>query len=129
MSQVDTHNLSKRERQIMEVIYQKGQATAVEIHQALAEPPSYSAVRGMLRVLSEKGLLTHTQVGKRNLYVPMVNRQKAGKSALRKLVDTFFAGSTEDAVATLLDMSRSNLSDDARDRLREAIDTSREEGR
>ena len=129
MTQIDPHNLSKRERQIMELVYQMGQATAVEIHQKLEDPPSYSAVRGMLHVLEEKKLLTHTRVGKRNLYVPMINRKNAGQSALRKLVDTFFSGSTEEAVATLLQMSRNDLSEDALGRLRGAIDKAREEGR
>jgi len=129
MSTPDTHNLSKRERQMMEVIYRLGQATAVEIHQSLDDPPSYSAVRGMLRVLEEKGLLNHTQKGKRNLYVPLINRHNAGKSALKKLVDTFFSGSTEEAVATLLHMSANDLSEDARVRLSQAIAASREEGR
>ena len=127
--QPDTHNLSKRERQVMEIVYKKGQATAVEIHQTLEDPPSYSAVRGMLRVLEEKNLLTHTQIGKRNLYVPIVNRESAGKSALSKLIDTFFSGSTEEAVATLIDMNRNDLSEDALARLRQAIDDAREAGR
>jgi len=79
--------------------------------------------------LEEKGLLSHTQKGKRNLYVPLVNRKNAGKSALRKLVDTFFSGSTEDAVATLLHMSANDLSEDARSRLKQAIEVTRAEGR
>ncbi len=129
MEKPDPHNLSKRERQIMELIYQRGKTTAVEIHQSLTDPPSYSAVRGMLRVLEEKGLLTHTQRGKRNLYAPTVNRKKAGRSALSNLVDTFFSGSPEAAVTALLDMSKDDLSDDALARLRSAVDQAREEGR
>jgi len=129
MTRPDPHNLSKRERQIMELIYQRGKATAVEIHQSLADPPSYSAVRGMLRVLEDKGLVTHSQKGKRNLYAPTVARAHAGRSAMRRLVDTFFSGSPEQAVAALIDMSKEDMDEAALQRLQGAIGAAREEGR
>ncbi len=122
------HHLSKRERQVMEIIYERGKATAVEIHQTLPNPPSYSAVRGMLRVLEEKGLVSHTHAGKRNLYKPTITTEKAGRSALKNLVKTFFSGSPEKAVATLLDISRTDLSESALERLSEMIDRAKEEG-
>ena len=129
MSQANPHHLSKRERQMMEIVYQMGKATAVEILDNLQNPPSYSAVRGMLRVLEEKGLLTHTQKGKRNLYSPTVNTEKAGKSALKNLIKTFFSGSPEKAVATLIDISKTDLSEKALNRLSRIIDDAKREGR
>ena len=127
--QQNPFHLSKRERQIMDIIYERGRATAVEIHQNLADPASYSAVRGILRVLEEKNIVTHTQKGKRNLYSPVVATEKAGRNALEKLIKTFFSGSTEKAVATLIDISRSDLSQGDLDRLSALIDKAREEGR
>lgn len=124
----DPHHLSKRERQVMEIIYERGKATAMEIHQTLLNPPSYSAVRGMLRVLEEKGLVNHTHAGKRNLYKPTITTEKAGRSALKNLVKTFFSGSPAKAVATLLDISKTDFSESALDRLKEMIDRAKEEG-
>lgn len=117
MAKKDPHHLSKRERQIMHIIYARGKASAVEILEALPDPPSYSAVRGLLRVLTEKGLLRHKLKGKRNIYRPTVSVEKAGKSALSNLVETFFGGSPEKAVATLFDLSREELSEEALERL------------
>jgi len=123
----DPLNLSKRERQIMDILYERGSATAVEIHQRLPDPASYSAVRGILRVLEEKGIISHTQKGKRNLYKPLLATDYAGKSALRNLVRTFFSGSPEKTMATLIGIS--DLSQGALDRLADVIDQAREEGR
>lgn len=120
--------LSKREREVLEIIYQRGHATAVEIHKAMHDAPSYSAVRGMLRVLEEKGMLTHSVMGKRNLYVPTVHTGKAGKWALKNLVQTFFGGSPEKAVATLIDISKADLSDKALERLAATIEKAKKEG-
>ena len=125
--QQDPHNLSKRERQIMEILYERGRATAVEIHQNLPDPASYSAVRGILRVLEEKGIISHTQKGKRNLYRPVLATDAAGQSALKKLVKTFFSDSPEKTMATLIGIS--DLSDGTLDRLAEVIDEARKEGR
>ena len=121
--------LSRRERQIMEVIYRRGRATAAEVLEGMPDPPSYSAVRAMLRVLEEKGHLRHEQTGPRYVFLPTVPREQASRSALRQLVQTFFDGSTEQTVAALLDLSDSKLSDAELDRLARLIDRARKEGR
>lgn len=123
----DPLNLSKRERQIMNIVYQRGKASALEILDALPDPPSYSAVRGMLRVLGEKGLVKHSLKGKRNIYRPTVSADSAGRSAMQNLVKTFFGGSPEKAVTTLLDLSKESLSDEALDRLSQMIVEARAE--
>ena len=122
-------NLSRRERQIMDVIYREGQATATEVLAAIADPPSYSAVRAMLRVLENKGHLRHVLDGTRYGYRPTLPRDRAGKPALENVLRTFFDGSTEKAVAALLDLSRSELSAQDFDRLSELIAQARTEGR
>jgi BlaI family transcriptional regulator, penicillinase repressor len=121
--------LSRRERQIMDIIYQRGQATAAEVLESLPNPPGYSAVRAMLRLLEEKGFLTHDQDGPRYVFVPTLAREKARKSALKQMLQTFFDGSTEEAVAALLDISRPQLSKDELDRLSAMIEDAREKGR
>lgn len=121
MDKKDPHHLSKRERQIMNIIYAKGKASAMEILDALPDPPSYSAVRGMLRVLTEKGMLRHKLKGKRNIYRPTMSADRAGKSALKNLVQTFFGGSPEKAVNTLFDLSKEEMSEEALERLAEKI--------
>ena len=93
-------NLSKRERQIMDILYRHGQASAAEVRANLPDPPSYSAVRATLRILEEKGHVQHQQDGPRYVFRPAVARDKATRSALRHLVKTFFNGSAEQAVAT-----------------------------
>jgi len=125
-----THsNLSRRERQIMDIIYRRAQATAMEMMENLPDPPSYSAVRAMLRLLEEKGYLKHQQDGLRYVYLPTLSREKARQSALKQMLQTFFDDSTEDAVATLLDISKSKLSKADLDRLSKLIDKARNEGR
>jgi BlaI family transcriptional regulator, penicillinase repressor len=124
-----TTQLSRRERQIMYGIYRKGSATAAEVREALPEPPSYSAVRALLRILEAKGHLTHAQDGPRYVYKPVVPRHAARQSALRQVVKTFFGGSTTAAVATLLDMSTGDLSDQEVEQLVEMIDRAKREGR
>ena len=125
-----THsNLSRRERQIMDIIYRRAQATAMEMMENLPDPPSYSAVRAMLRLLEEKGYLKHLQEGLRYIYLPTLSREKARQSALKQMLQTFFNDSTEDAVATLLDISKSKLSKADLDRLSKLIDKARKEGR
>src|SRR5215831_9380356 len=128
-SKVVGKGLSRRERQIMDVIYGRGQATAAEVLEGLPDPPSYSAVRAMLRVLEEKGHLRHEQQGPRYVFLPTVPREQARQSALKQLVQTFFDGSTEQAVAALLDQSARALSDAELDRLARLIDQARKEGR
>ena len=121
--------LSRRERQIMDIIYQQGQATAAEVMERLPDPPSYSAVRALLRVLEDKGHLRHEEQGPRYVYLPTLPRDKARSSALKQVVQTFFEGSTEQAVAALLGMSPVALSDEELDRLARLIDQARKEGR
>jgi predicted transcriptional regulator len=124
-----TPTLSRRERQIMDIIYRRGRATAAEVLADLPDPPSYSAVRALLRVLEEKGHLRHEQDGPRYLFLPTVGRDRARRSALKQLVRTFFDGSTEEAAAALLDMSRDRLAPDELDRLSALIEKARKEGR
>ena len=121
--------LSRRERQIMDIIYRLGQATAAEVLEQLPSPPGYSAVRAMLRILEEKGHLRHEEQGPRYVYLPTLPRDKASSSALKQVVQTFFEGSTEKAVAALLGMQATPLSDEELDRLASLIDQARKEGR
>jgi BlaI family penicillinase repressor len=123
------HLLSRRERQIMEIIYQLAQGTAAEVAEAMPDAPSYSSVRAMLRILEEKKLLRHRQDGPRYIYLPTVPRSTAMRSAMRHVVQTFFDGSTEGAVTALLEMDAASLSAEELDRLRGLIDKAREEGR
>jgi predicted transcriptional regulator len=119
--------LSRRERQIMDIVYARGQATAAEVTASLADPPSYSAVRALLRILEEKGHLRHQQDGPRYVFLPTVSRDRARRSALRNLVRTFFDGSAAQAAAALIDQGE--LSDDEVARLSAAIDKAKREGR
>jgi predicted transcriptional regulator len=121
--------LSRRERQIMDIIYQRRQATAAEVMEHLPDPPSYSAVRALLRVLEEKGHVRHKHDGPRYVFYPTVSRDRARQSALKQVVGTFFEDSTGQAVATLLDMSAKEMSDVELDRLAELIEQARKEGR
>ena len=121
--------LSRRERQIMSVVHRLGRATAAEVLGELPDPPSYSAVRAMLRILEEKGQLKHDQDGPRYVYFATVPVERAGRSALKDVVATFFAGSAEEAMATLLDLNERKLSGEELDRLAEIIERAREEGR
>jgi predicted transcriptional regulator len=129
MQQQPHVHLTRRERQIMDIMYQRGSASAAEVQRDLPDPPSYSAVRAMLRLLEEKGHLRHRQEGPRYVYNPTVPRDRARRSATRRLLDTFFEGSTAQAVATLLDESTSDLSDEELAKLADLIDKARREGR
>jgi BlaI family penicillinase repressor len=121
-------NLSRRERQIMDILYQRGRATGAEIHEALPDAPTYSAVRAKLRVLEEKGHVRHEEEALRYVYVPVVARDSARKSALRHIVSTFFQGSVEDTVAALLDLSSANLAKSDLDRISLMIEKAKKEG-
>ena len=121
--------LSRRERQIMEAIYRAGQATATEVLESLPDPPSYSTVRALLRILETKGHLRHVADGTRYVFLPVVAPDRARRSAIQSLLETFFDGSREKAVAALLDASRSQLSDTELDRISQLIENAREEGR
>jgi len=113
----------------MDIVYRLGRATAAEVLENIPEPPSYSAVRTMLRLLEEKGILRHEQEGPRYVYLPILSRDKARRSALKQLVQTFFDNSTEQTVAALLDLSKSAMSADELERLSELIEKARKEGR
>jgi predicted transcriptional regulator len=122
-------NLSRRERQIMDAVYRLGQATAAEVLENMPDPPGYSAVRAMLRLLEEKGYLRHDQDGPRYVYLPIISRDKARQSALKQVVQTFFDNSTEQTVAALLDMSKAKMSAEELERLSQLIEKARKEGR
>lgn len=119
--------LSRRERQIMDAVYRRGAATAAEIREDLDDPPSYSAVRATLRILEDKGQLTHREDGPRYVYSATAPLGRVKRSAAERLVNTFFAGSVSQAVTALLDMS--DLSEDELTELSRAIDKARKEGR
>lgn len=121
-------DVSRRERQILDVLYRLGRATAADIQQALPDPPSYSAVRTLLRILEEKGHVRHTQDGTRYVYLPTVARDSARRSALRHMLNTFFEGSATHAIAALIDEDSKRLSDDDWDRLADMIERARNEG-
>jgi len=120
-------NLSRRERQIMDILYQSGRASASQIHAALPDPPTYSAVRAKLRVLEEKGHVRHEEESLHYVYLPTVTRDTARRSALRHLLSTFFEGSVEQAVAALLDLSAANLSEKDLDRISNLIQEAKQE--
>src|SRR5689334_10169626 len=128
MSQKLHHDLSRRERQIVDILYSQGRATAAEVQSALPDPPSYSAVRAMLRILEDKGHVRHEQDGPRYIYLPTVTRERAKRSALKHVLQTFFDGSAEEAISALLDESDTKLSHRELDRLAELIDHARRTG-
>lgn len=122
-----TDSLSRRERQILEILYQRERASAQEVRQELPESPSYSAVRALLRILEEKGHIRHVEESGKYIYLPVVSRQKARKSALNRVIDTFFEGSAEQVMAALLDPSSRKLSKLELDRIARLIDQARKE--
>ncbi len=121
--------LSRRERQIMEIVYRNGSASAAEVHAAMADRPSYSAVRALLRVLEGKGHLRHRQDGPRYVYSPTVPRDRARRSALQRVVGTFFAGSVSDTVAALLDLEAATLDDGELERLSALVAEAQQKGK
>lgn len=122
-------HLSRRESQIMDIVYELGRASAAEVRERLPDPPSYSAVRALLRVLEDKGHLRHEQDGPRYIFLPTVPRERARRSALEHLVQTFFEGSAAGAVAALLDLESTRLEPEEYERLSEMIEQARREGR
>ena len=121
--------LGRRERQIMDIIYKLGRASVTEVQSELPDPPSYSAVRGMLGFLEDKGYLKHEQNGLKYVYIPTTDRQKARTSALEHLVKTFFGGSATDAAAALIELPDSGVPEKERLRLLSAIQKAKQEGR
>jgi predicted transcriptional regulator len=121
--------LSRRERQIMDILYQRGKSSASEVLDAMPDPPGYSAVRAMLRVLEEKGHVRHQAEGLKYVYLPTVARDKAKRSAVKHLLDTFFKDAPEQVVAALLDVSSTRLTRAELDRMAEMIERAKKEGK
>jgi len=121
--------LSRRERQIMDILYARGEATAAEVHADLPDPPSRTAVRTLLRILEDKGHVRHKQDGLRYVYQPSRPRGHAGRSAFRRVLDTFFEGSLEKAVAAHLGDAATDLTPDELARLADLIHQARKKGR
>ena len=121
--------LSRRERQIMDILYQRGKSSASEVLEAMPDAPGYSAVRAMLRVLEEKGHVRHQAEGLKYVYVPTVARDKAKRSAVKHLLDTFFKDAPEQVVAALLDVSSTRLTRAELDRMAEMIEKAKREGK
>ena len=128
MSRKPPADLSRRERQIMEIVYARGEATAAQVLESLPDPPSYSAVRALLAILEQKGQLKHRAEQGRYVYAPTRRRAKAGRSALVRVLETFYEGSLEKAVAALL-QADSRLTAEELKRLSELIEQARQEGR
>ena len=122
-------HLSRRERQIMDALHQRGRATAAEVQAVLPEAPSYSAVRALLRILEEKGHIKHRRDGARYVYLPRAKRETARRSALKRVVSTFFQGSVTQAMAALLETADTQLPDSELHRLQQIIEQARKEGR
>src|SRR5450755_3058241 len=121
--------LSRRERQIMEILYQRGKASASDVRDAMADAPTYSTVRALLRVLEEKGHIEHQNEGLKYVYAPLVKRDKAKRSAVKHLVDTFFSDAPEQLVAALLDVSANRLTNEELDPMAAMIEHAKKEGR
>ena len=115
-------SLSKRERQIMDVVFQLGEASAADVHARMPDPPTYTAVRTMMRLLEDKGLVQHRQEGRKYIYTPCRSPRSEGRSALNRVLDVFFGGSLEDAVAAHLSDPNMQLDPDDLQRLRTVID-------
>ena len=121
--------LSRRERQVIDILLSAGENTASEIHRRLPDPPSYSAVRALLRVMEEKGVLTHRSDGPRYVYKPTIAPAKARQSILKQVLDNLFHGSREQLVAALLDPGADQISREELDRLAAKIEQARKAGR
>jgi BlaI family transcriptional regulator, penicillinase repressor len=128
MPQTTPFDLGRRERQIMDVVFRLGRATAAEVHAELPDAPTYSAVRGMLRLLEEKGYLRHEQDGPRYVYIPTSEPGEVSQSALRHLLRTFFGGSRTSAMAALLDLDDVPLTDRDYQRLARLLEQARDAG-
>jgi predicted transcriptional regulator len=129
MTKPSPATLTRREREIMDILYRRTRATAAEVLEDMADPPTYSSVRALLRILEDEGHIKHVQDGPRYIYMPAVARNDARKSALSHVVATFFDGSVEQAVAALVESSRAKLSSDELDRLAQLIAKAKKEGR
>jgi len=121
MNRLEQGHLSRRERQILDILYRLGEATAQEVLDNLPDPPSYSAVRALLSTLENKKMVNHTKAGRRYLYQPAIKQSSAKRTAIRKLLNTFFQDKPEDLVAALLDPSDQNLTPEKIDEIRQLI--------
>ena len=126
---MSTTGLSRRERQIMDILYRQGKASASEVREQMEDAPSYSAVRAMLRVLEEKGHVRHQAEGLKYVYVPTVARDRAKRTAVKHVMETFFNGSPEQIVAALLDVSSTRLTREELDRMSQLIEKAKQEGK
>jgi predicted transcriptional regulator len=122
-------DLSRRERQIMDLLFQRGRGSVAEVMAGIPDPPSYSAVRAMLRTLEQKGRVVHEEDGRAYIYKPTLRKDTARRGALTHLLKTFFDGSTENAVAALLELKGGKLSDTEVERVHELVEQARREGR
>lgn len=129
MARKTPQQLSRRERQIMDIIYRQGRATAAEVLEGMADPPSYSAVRALLRVLVEKGHVRYAKDGARYVYSPKRPRRQAARDALNHVLQTFYEGSTYRAAAALLDQSDHDMSPEELERLSDLVEQAKKEGR
>lgn len=129
MTREQERELSRRERQIMEVVYRLGRAGVADVMEHLPDPPGYSAVRTLMGILEEKGMLRHEQEGARYVYLPTLERDKARQSALKRLLRTFFDDSPREAIAALLDLPETKLSTEEKSELTRLIQKARKEGR
>jgi predicted transcriptional regulator len=129
MTKPSTATFTRREREIMDILYRRERATAAEVLEDMTNAPTYSAVRALLRILEDEGHIKHVQEGPRYVYLPAVARNDARKSALSHVVATFFDGSVEDAVVALVESSRAKLSKEELDRLSQLIAKAKKEGR
>jgi predicted transcriptional regulator len=129
VSQQETPDLSRRERQIMDFLFRVGRASAADVLAGIPDPPSYSAVRALLRILEDKGHVRHEEEGRAYIYSPTTRKEAARKSALQHLLRTFFDGSTEDAVAALLDLKGPRMSEEELERIERLVEQARREGR
>ncbi len=124
-----SEGLTRRERQVMNILFRRGRATVAEVMDDLPDPPTYSAVRSVLRILAEKGLITHREDGPRYIYAPAANPESARNEALMQVVRTFFDGSAEQAATALLSLSDARMTDAELARLRERVRKARQGGR
>jgi predicted transcriptional regulator len=121
-------DLSRRERQVLDALYRTGRATCADVQKAMTDPPSYSAVRTFLRILEDKKIVRHEQDGTRYVYIPIVEKGRASRSALRHVLNTFFGGSITQAISALLDEDSKHISHEDWQRLSLMIEEARKEG-
>lgn len=125
MNRIEKGQMSRRERQIMDILYRLGQASAKEVQENLSDPPSYSAVRALMATLESKGMVKHSKQSRRYIYTPAITEKRARRSAISNLLSTFFDGKPDKLVAALLDPKDMQLDQDEIDKIRDAVDKER----